>query len=205
MLTCFSRPEVRFRPLPTCGRRIPAYAAYDLSSGSGLASNRKNLSTPRDSILPLKASCFLNRRFAIDRCGPSVSLCAAGAAAVNSLQPRTLHQLENLENCQRTSLFYTLQNFRQQFFAPLFAVCFQPSAARPQTHDRKWCKPSYSGPAISTITRLFALFLADQFHNLAIHGALSTCDNRVNPAFHAVLRERTNSHSGNLLPSASCR
>jgi len=56
-LTCFSRPEVRFRPLPTLVRRILAYAAYDLNLGSGLASNRKNLSTPRDSISPL--TCFL--------------------------------------------------------------------------------------------------------------------------------------------------
>src|SRR5262252_8946061 len=33
------------------------HATYDLNSGSRLASNRKNLSTPRDSILPL--TCFL--------------------------------------------------------------------------------------------------------------------------------------------------
>jgi len=68
---CFPRPEVRFRPLPTCGRRMLAHATYDLNLGSGLASNRKNLPTPRDSILFL--TCFLFSQPAV-RYRPSLSL-----------------------------------------------------------------------------------------------------------------------------------
>src|SRR5215472_10063554 len=108
LLTCFSQPEVRFRPLPTCDRRILAYAAYDLNLGSGLASNRKNLPTPRDPIFAFGASCFLNQRFAIDRRCPSACLCAAGAATVNLLRPQTRHQPGNLRICQRTIVFYSL-------------------------------------------------------------------------------------------------
>src|SRR5271165_7005392 len=71
MSICFSRPEVRFRPSPTLVRRMPAHATYDLNLGSGLASNRKNLPTPRDSILPLTR--FLFSQPAV-RYRPSLSL-----------------------------------------------------------------------------------------------------------------------------------
>jgi len=139
MLTCCSRPEVRFRPSPTCGRRILTYAADDLCLGSGLASNRKNLSTPRDSILPL--TYFLSSQPAV-RYRSLPSLCCrlrCRRDAVNWLRPRTRHQPENLRNCQRTSVVLLLPGVKSIKITRFYRLCFQRSAARPQGHAGKLC------------------------------------------------------------------
>ncbi len=60
MWTCSSRPVARVRPLPNLLSSLPSRAATrdslkrvrPFSSGSGLATNRINRLTPRDSILP---------------------------------------------------------------------------------------------------------------------------------------------------------
>ena len=57
LLSCCSRPAVRVRPLPTFVHRNTFVRGVDLSLDSGLATNRNNRSTPRDSDLPL--TCFL--------------------------------------------------------------------------------------------------------------------------------------------------
>jgi len=140
VLVCFPRPEVRFRPLPTCGRRILAYTAYDPNSGSGLSSNRKNLPTPRDSI------SFLNRFLSsqpVVRYRPSLSLrlpmrcrrgCGELASAPDSPPTGVPWKLPKNECVVHPADFQSIS------FSRIYLVCFQSSADRPQVYDENKCK-----------------------------------------------------------------
>src|SRR5208282_1379769 len=79
LLSCCSRPAVRVRPLPTYIHRILAYAVLDLSLDSGLATNRNNRSTPRDSDLPLTCLLFSSTSSLLLTVAAPLLPCAAGA------------------------------------------------------------------------------------------------------------------------------
>jgi hypothetical protein len=85
-------------------------ATRDLSSGSGLTANRINQSTPRDSILPLTwVPVLLDQHFAIDPCLPSFGFCNL---KVTSLESRTPHQPEKLQNVSKNEVVFTPSVFR---------------------------------------------------------------------------------------------
>jgi hypothetical protein len=61
------------------------------------------------------------------------------------LSPGRRTNRKNLRSCQRTILFYSFYFFRQSKICPCNYLIFQSSAARPQAHDRIWCKaPTHS-------------------------------------------------------------
>ena len=74
------------------------------------------------------------------RCGSSAS-APEEADAVNSLQPVVSADLEQLRNCQRTSVFLLLPRQMSTIFSQLYLLCFQSSAARPQRHAEFLCSP----------------------------------------------------------------
>jgi len=130
--------------------RILAYQPA-LGPDAGLATSRKDRSTPRDSRLALVLSSALAAQPLAMNCSWPRS-CAMGA----SLRPRcrsrasrfllrlraeesSLLHCQNLENCQGTSVFLLLLFSKSTKFSRLYLMCFQSSAARPQARARIWC------------------------------------------------------------------
>src|ERR1039457_1311380 len=89
---------------------------------------------------PRPASRFPQPAVAAYRSGSSAS-APEEAGAVNSLQPLVSADLEQLQNCQGTSVFLLLPRQMSTFFSQFYLLCFQSSAARPQRHAEFLCNP----------------------------------------------------------------
>ena len=126
-------------------------SACTLGPDAGLATNRKDRSTPRDSRLALVLSSALAVEPLAMNCLRPLS-CAMSA----SLRPRCrsrasrfllrlraeeslLLHCQNLENCQGTSVFLLLLFLKSTKLSRLYLACFQSSAARPQATARILC------------------------------------------------------------------
>src|ERR1019366_2541935 len=89
---------------------------------------------------PRPVSRFPQPAVAAYRSGSSAS-APEEAGAVNSLQPLVSADLEQLQNCQGTSVFLLLPRQMSTIFSQLYLLCFQSSAARPQRHAEFLCNP----------------------------------------------------------------
>ena len=119
---------------------------------AGLATNRNDRSTPRDSRLALDSFPVLACHASRDNCcGRSAlrrerqvvtSLQATGLAGypprLRVEEARCL-TAETLKTHQGTSVFLLLLFLKSIKLSRLYLICFQSSAARPQAHARILC------------------------------------------------------------------
>lgn len=142
---------------------------------AGLATNRNDRSTPRDSRLALDSFPASGCHAARDDCCGRSALCrehsAETALQVTGLagHPPRLRVEEaccltakTLETHQGTSVFLLLLFLKSTKLSRPYLLCFQSSAARPQAHARILCNVKIRSLTGSNFIHYFRAFDAQQ-------------------------------------------
>ena len=93
-------------------------------------------STPRDPILPLTVSCFLNQRFAIDRRCPSRAFALQARRSESASAPDSPLTGKPWK-LSKNEFVLLLPVLKSTKIMRIYRLYFQRSVARPQAGDRK--------------------------------------------------------------------